>query len=67
MTEETRSGKYSTSLHERVRREIERSQEPIDIELAGRHPGDPTGRQPVHTVYVPADAVPEDPAGEWGR
>ncbi|MCE7079334.1 aldolase/citrate lyase family protein [Streptomyces sp. ST2-7A] len=56
-----------TSLGERVRRDIERSQQPIDLELARRHPGDPAGRQPVHTVYIPADAVPGDPAGEWGR
>jgi citrate lyase beta subunit len=35
-----------------------------DAFLAGRYPGERPGRQPVHTVYVPADRV----AGfrEWG-
>ncbi len=38
-----------------------------DTELAAGYPGDPPGRQPVHTVYVPADKFgPELPA-QWGR
>ncbi|GAB3115188.1 aldolase/citrate lyase family protein [Streptomyces calidiresistens] len=67
MTGEAGSGSHPTSLDERVLREIERSQGPIDLDLARRLPGDPAGRQPVHTVYMPADTVPDDPAGEWGR
>jgi citrate lyase beta subunit len=31
-----------------------------------RYPGDAGGRQPVHTCYVPADAVTGDVAAEWG-
>jgi citrate lyase beta subunit len=38
-----------------------------DEDLARRYPGDAGGRQPVHTVYVPADRFTEDLAGEWGR
>ena len=37
-----------------------------DEALLRRYPGDPGGRQPVHTVYVPADKVSESLAGEWG-
>jgi hypothetical protein len=32
-----------------------------------RTPGDPGGRQPVHTVYVPGDAVAADTAPRLGR
>jgi citrate lyase beta subunit len=38
-----------------------------DAELARRYPGDPGDRQPVHTVYVPADRCTSDTAREWGR
>ncbi|MGH8775732.1 MAG: DUF6986 family protein [Jiangellaceae bacterium] len=37
-----------------------------DAELAARYPGDPGTRQPVHTVYVPADRFHADTVGEWG-
>ncbi|MFE7194774.1 DUF6986 family protein [Kitasatospora sp. NPDC057541] len=40
---------------------------PVDAELARRYPGDPGGRQPVHTVYVPADAFAADTVRSWGR
>ncbi|GHD12384.1 DUF6986 family protein [Zhihengliuella salsuginis] len=35
--------------------------------LAAGYPGDDGRRQPVHTVYVPADAYRPSLAGEWGR
>jgi citrate lyase beta subunit len=38
----------------------------VDAELARRYPGDPGTRQPVHTVYVPGDAVAEDTCHAWG-
>jgi citrate lyase beta subunit len=38
-----------------------------DAELAARFPGPGSGRQPVHTVYVPADRVDPDLAPRWGR
>ncbi|MGH9252861.1 MAG: DUF6986 family protein, partial [Acidimicrobiales bacterium] len=37
-----------------------------DAELAARYPGDPGTRQPVHTVYVPADRFHADTVGRWG-
>ncbi|MFE9428896.1 DUF6986 family protein [Kitasatospora sp. NPDC006697] len=40
---------------------------PVDAELARRYPGDPGTRQPVHTVYVPADAFTAGTVAEWGR
>ncbi|MGK4583223.1 DUF6986 family protein [Kitasatospora sp. HPMI-4] len=40
---------------------------PVDAELARRYPGDPGTRQPVHTVYVPADAFDADTVRNWGR
>lgn len=38
----------------------------VDAELARRYPGDAGTRQPVHTVYVPADAVAADTVRSWG-
>ena len=35
--------------------------------LASRYPGDRGVRQPVHTVYVPADTFTADLAQNWGR
>ncbi|MFE6505572.1 DUF6986 family protein [Kitasatospora sp. NPDC057738] len=40
---------------------------PVDAGLARRYPGEPGTRQPVHTVYVPADAFGADTVREWGR
>ena len=37
--------------------ELDRRLAPADAELAARYPGDPGTRQPVHTVYVPADQM----------
>jgi citrate lyase beta subunit len=38
----------------------------VDAARRARYPGDPGGRQPVHTCYVPADRVTGDVAAEWG-
>lgn len=37
-----------------------------DAALAARYPGDSGTRQPVHTVYVPADRFTADLPSEWG-
>ncbi|RKE21408.1 DUF6986 family protein [Streptomyces sp. TLI_171] len=39
---------------------------PVDAELTRRYPGEPGSRQPVHTVYVPADAFEAGTVREWG-
>src|SRR5215213_10284404 len=36
-----------------------------DAFLAARYPGERAGRQPVHTVYVPADRVTPDLLDVW--
>jgi len=38
-----------------------------DAALAARYPGPPRGRQPVHTVYVPADRFDAGAAARWGE
>ncbi|GAA3717310.1 DUF6986 family protein [Streptomyces tremellae] len=55
-----------TSLPETVRAQVGAALAPVDAELARRYPGDPGTRQPVHTVYVPADALTADTLAEWG-
>ncbi|WP_051969924.1 DUF6986 family protein [Kitasatospora azatica] len=40
---------------------------PVDADLAARYPGDSGSRQPVHTVYVRADAFAADTVADWGR
>ncbi|MGW4651550.1 DUF6986 family protein [Kitasatospora sp. NPDC004289] len=39
---------------------------PVDADLTRRYPGDDGSRQPVHTVYVPADAFAADTVSSWG-
>ena len=46
--------------------EIETRLAQTDRDLASRYPGEPGGRQPVHTVYVPADRFTADTVAEWG-
>lgn len=38
-----------------------------DAELVARFPGEASGRQPVHTVYVPADVYTADLVPRWGE
>jgi OHCU decarboxylase len=40
---------------------------PVDDDLRRRFPGDPGTRQPVHTVYVPADRYHADLVRDWGQ
>ncbi|GGM49833.1 aldolase [Longimycelium tulufanense] len=39
----------------------------VDDARSRRYPGDPGGRQPVHTCYVPADQVTADLPCQWGN
>ena len=45
---------------------VERIMAPADEALARGYPGDPGTRQPVHTVYVPADRVLPGTAQRYG-
>ncbi|MGY0022101.1 DUF6986 family protein [Streptomyces sp. YJ-C3] len=58
--------KVSTSLAGAVSEGISASLAPVDAELSRRYPGDPGTRQPVHTVYVPADAFDAGTIRSWG-
>ncbi|MBB5118927.1 aldolase [Streptomyces eurocidicus] len=56
----------ATTLTRAVTERIGASLAGVDAELARRYPGDPGTRQPVHTVYVPADALTADTPRSWG-
>ncbi|MFF3766243.1 DUF6986 family protein [Streptomyces sp. NPDC001922] len=56
----------ATSLAGAVGQEIGASLADVDAELARRYPGDPGTRQPVHTVYVPADTFAAGTVRSWG-
>lgn len=55
-----------TTLPDAVRHRIDEQLAEVDAELAARYPGEPGTRQPVHTVYVPADQVRGDVVRLWG-
>ncbi|MET8680268.1 aldolase [Streptomyces sp. NPDC004647] len=56
----------ATSLTSAVREEIGAGLAEVDADLARRYPGDPGTRQPVHTVYVPADVFEAGTVRSWG-
>ena len=62
---------FGTTLSGAVREEVDGDLAEVDAELSQRYPGEPSTRQPVHTVYVPADALTETGVGalvkDWGR
>jgi len=47
--------------------DIDRALTPTDIFLTESYPGEDGRRQPVHTVYVPADVYTPDLPAQWGR
>jgi hypothetical protein len=53
-------------LPEDVYAELDRRLAPVDDARAAVFPGERTTRQPVHTCYVPADAVVPGLAAAWG-
>jgi citrate lyase beta subunit len=55
-----------TSLPGAVHDRLDALLAPVDADLARRYPGDPGTRQPVHTVYVPADEFTAATCREWG-
>lgn len=56
-----------THLDESVLEQVDRSLGPTDDFLARSYPGEDARRQPVHTVYVPADRYTVDLPARWGR
>lgn len=63
----TQDGAAETTFADSVRESIAASLAGVDAELDRRYPGDPGTRQPVHTVYVPADAFTPDTVRTWGE
>ncbi|WP_255947630.1 DUF6986 family protein [Streptomyces odontomachi] len=57
----------TTSLPSGLSEEIGALLAPVDADLAHRYPGDPGTRRPVHTVYVPADALTPTTPRTWGE
>ncbi|MFJ2781604.1 MULTISPECIES: DUF6986 family protein [unclassified Kitasatospora] len=55
------------SFSRAARAAVEALLAPVDADLTRRYPGDPGTRQPVHTVYVPADAFTAGTVRDWGR
>jgi citrate lyase beta subunit len=53
-------------LPEEIYAELDRRLAPIDDARAAAYPGERPHRQPVHTCYVPADAVTPGIAQAWG-
>ncbi|WP_043495483.1 DUF6986 family protein, partial [Streptomyces viridosporus] len=58
--------RVATTLAGAVSKEIGACLASVDAELERRYPGDPGTRQPVHTVYVPADAFTTGTLRSWG-
>ncbi|MBB3677245.1 DUF6986 family protein [Modestobacter versicolor] len=46
--------------------ELDRRLTPVDAARLAAYPGEPSTRQPVHTCYVPADAVVPGLVASWG-
>ncbi|MFI1798037.1 DUF6986 family protein [Streptomyces sp. NPDC020379] len=59
-------GTVATTFDEALKERIGASLADVDADLARRYPGDPGTRQPVHTVYVPADVFASDTVCSWG-
>ncbi len=56
----------ATTFDEALKERVGASLAEVDADLARRYPGDPGTRQPVHTVYVPADAFAPGTVRSWG-
>jgi citrate lyase beta subunit len=52
-------------LTDAVYRDLDRRLEDLDARLHRDYPGEASGRQPVHTVYIPADRFHADIVAEW--
>ncbi|MFX0539842.1 DUF6986 family protein [Ornithinimicrobium sp. Y1847] len=56
----------SSDLTDQLTTELDEMLRSADEELVDRFPGDAAARQPVHTVYVPADAFSDELITQWG-
>jgi citrate lyase beta subunit len=67
MTETIRSNSSGTGDFDDLAAALDQRLAGADRQLAELYPGDRGVRQPVHTVYVPADQFTADLAQNWGR
>ncbi|WP_059006909.1 DUF6986 family protein [Streptomyces specialis] len=58
--------RITTTLAAAVTAGVGASLAAVDADLARRYPGGPHTRQPVHTVYVPADHLTAGTVRSWG-
>lgn len=63
----SRHENVTTSLPADLSKEIGALLAPVDADLVQRYPGDPGTRRPVHTAYVPADALTPTTSRTWGE
>lgn len=56
----------TTDLADRLIADADARLQAADADLATRYPGDSTARQPIHTVYVPADRFSATTVSDWG-
>jgi citrate lyase beta subunit len=61
------NGSAATSTLRSLADQLDERLAAADADLEARYPGDSGERQPVHTVYVPADRYHADLAADWGR
>jgi citrate lyase beta subunit len=61
------NGGAPTSALQTLTDELDERLAAADADLGARYPGDSGERQPVHTVYVPADRYHADLTADWGR
>jgi len=54
-------------IPEHLLSELDRRLAPVDAARLAAYPGESSTRQPVHTCYVPADAVVPGLVGHWGE
>ncbi|MFF4412938.1 DUF6986 family protein [Streptosporangium sp. NPDC001559] len=57
----------ATGLATELAAELDTRLAAADERLRTAYPGEPTGRQPVHTIYVPADRYTPDTVRTWGE
>jgi len=67
MTETLHGNPAGTDGFEKLAADLDQRLAAADRQLAERYPGDRGVRQPVHTVYVPADQFTAELGQDWGR
>ncbi|MET4062101.1 citrate lyase beta subunit [Arthrobacter sp. UYP6] len=67
VSQETERSTRRLALGDAERRHISAALADTDALLATAYPGDDGSRQPIHTVYIPADTFEPDLALNWGR